>query len=108
MLTFREKLFGSLGVFGYVVYYILVVCLTFCPLSALRFPFWLKLICIAVITLVPFLGAVCEFVLWVWSFCVMINAPLQIFTIFYFIACAIYFFTKPLPFLLNLFASKAK
>lgn len=108
MQTFKERLFGALGTFGSILYYILAVCLTFCPLSALGFPFWLKLILIMVVTTIPFIGPACELVLWVWSFFIMIHAPLQAFTIFYFIACAVYVFTKPLPFLLNLFSSKSK
>ncbi len=102
----KEKLVSALGGFGLVVWYLITSIVTFASLLVLDFPFIVVLIMIAVVLLHPFVGDIVQFILWVWSFVIALNEPIDVFMVIYFIAAAIYVLTTLIPFVLTLFRQK--
>ena len=73
------------------------------PLSILGFPFWIDSIIIFVMVLsIPFISGLTECVIWAWAFIVVLSKPISGWSIFYFVAFAIYFFSTLLPIVINI------
>ena len=102
MKALKDILFGSLGIVGYVIWFILSVWVSYAPLIFLDFSFVVDVLIILAVTMLPFVGCVVEFVLWVWSFVVVLAEPIDGWSIFYFITFAFYFVTTPLTYVINL------
>jgi hypothetical protein len=105
MYTFKDKLTGALGGVGIAVWYVISILYSIAPLFVLRFPIWVDLILIIVMTAVPFIGEVVRAGLFVWAIFAVFNQPFSIVTIIFLIFAAIYVFTELLPFLFNLWES---
>lgn len=105
MNYFKDKLFGIMGSAGYIVYYAISCILFFMPLVFLDFNFIIDIILIFVMLSVPFIGQLCELILWIWSLFIVLKEPFSGFILVYFIALAIYVFTTVLPFIISLFRS---
>jgi hypothetical protein len=98
----KEILVGSLGIAGYVVWFIFSIIMTFLPLSYLNNPLWVDFIIIFVIISFPFIGGMMECGIWIWAFVEVLSKPISGWSIFYFVVFAIYFFTVLLPIALNI------
>jgi hypothetical protein len=105
-INVKEKLYASLGVFGYILYYALALFLTFMPLSYLQFPFYVDFIMMAAVLIVPFVGQIVELAIWVWSFVLVVTQPIGWFEVIYFVSALIYVFTTVFPFVMSLFAGR--
>ena len=97
MKNFKETLVGTLGVVGFIIWFLLGAVLLFLPLSFLDFPLWVDFIIILVLMNTQVLGGVLSIVLWVWSFTEVIAHPIDGWSIFYFVGFAIYLLTSILP-----------
>lgn len=98
-------LVGSLGVVGYVIWYVLLAAVWLLPLIVLDFPFWADVLIILVAFNIPILGSLFEFALWIWSFTIVTSMPIGGFSIFYYIVFGIYILTSVLPFIVVLIAT---
>lgn len=56
----------------------------------LDFPFWLSLILVAVISLVPVFGSLLNIGLWIWALVVCISQPVTTLSIIFYILFAVY------------------
>lgn len=102
----KDKLFGALGTFGVILWYIISFLYSFFPLVILRFNFWIDLILIAVMAAVPFAGEIVRLVLYVWAFIVVIGRPIDWLSIVFFVFAALYLFTTVIPFVTSLFSRR--
>lgn len=84
----KDKLVSALGTFGVVLWYAIVVLITFAPLTILGFSFWIDAIIIFAITTIPFLGSIVNVVIWIWAFVVCIGGPQDVFAIIYYVLFA--------------------
>ena len=101
----KDVLVGSLGVVGMVVWSLVCAVLAFLPLSFLNFPLWMDLVIIFVILSMDFVGGLISLILWIWSFIIVISAPIDGLSIFYFVVFAVYFVTSVLPIVTNIVIS---
>ena len=104
----KEKLTGALGIIGYVIWYVISVLYSFAPLLFLRFGYLTDLILIIIMSAVPLLGEVVRFALYVWAFIIVIQQPVDVFSIVFFILAALYLFTTVVPMVSALFQQKRK
>lgn len=108
MTALKEKLIGTLGIAGYILYYILICFITFLPLWVLDYPFGINLILVAVILYVPYIGDITQTIIYVLSFIEEIgrikNGDADVVTLLYFIAMIIHVFLFLMPFLVLLFS----
>ncbi len=88
MKRLKEKLIGTLGTVGFILYFIISAMITVAPLVVLDFPFWIDAIIIFVVISLPFIGGLIEFIIWIWSFVVIISAPISALSYIYFILFA--------------------
>lgn len=102
----KEKLEGILGGFGAILWYFLSIVYSFAPLFILHFPWWLDGIIIFIILFVPFVGEIVRIVLYIWAFIVVLNGPMDVVAIVFFVVFAIYALAELLPLAVTLFSSK--
>lgn len=101
----KEMLVGKLGIVGIVIYYLFAFALIFTPLAFIGAnSFWVYLIFSALL-LISGINIIANFVLWVWSFVVVIEQPIDGGTVFYFIILAIYVLLGLLPTIIQLVAN---
>ena len=109
MYTTKEKLMNALGAGGAILWYIISIFYSIAPLFILRFPSWVDIVLIIVMTCVPFLGEIVRTVLFVWAIFAAVSQPLSIITIIFFVFAIIYVLTEVIPFIFNLWdAYKSK
>lgn len=95
----KDKLVGALGGFGFVLWYIFSIIYAFAPLYILRFPFWIDLILICVITTLPFVGEVVRLGLYVWAFAAVVGQPINVYSIGFYVCAVLYLLTTVIPML---------
>lgn len=105
MKPLKDKLLGALGVVGLIIWYLISLTLLSLPLVFLGFPFWVDLLILFVIVSFPLSGGIVEFVIWIWSFIVVVSEPIDGWSVFYLVVFAIYCLTSLLPFVISLIAS---
>ncbi len=96
MLKFREKLLDSFGLFGFIIYYILLFSTVFFPLEYCHLPFWLTIIIAAfIIFFADVLGLITMSIAnllhigaWVYSFINIISGQIGVLEIIYFVVFA--------------------
>jgi hypothetical protein len=93
----KDVLVGSLGVVGYVIYSVILYVIYFLPVLILDFPLWANILIVLCIMNIPIVGGILYLAAWIWSFTIVISMPIGGFSIFYFVAFAVYFFTSLLP-----------
>jgi hypothetical protein len=104
--SLKEKLIGSLGVFGYIIWYIIAFVFAFAPLWVLNLPWWADMLIVAVIMFLPIIGALCNIGIWIWSFFVAIITPINAFVVIYFIVLTIYVIIYIIPILISIFSRR--
>ena len=105
MKSLKDKLSGALGVVGLVIWYLISAIVVFTPLAFLDLSFIVYGIIIFAIISFSLIGGIVELVIWIWSFIVVVSEPIDGWSVFYFIAFAIYCLTTLLPFVISLIAS---
>lgn len=98
-----EKLSGALGVFGWVLYYIITTLLSFAPLIMLDFSFWINIALVFVVICIPILGELVLFGLFVWAFIVTVGQPIDVWSVVFFVSTAVYVFTTLIPSIISIF-----
>lgn len=101
MKNLKEKLSGTLGVAGTVIWFAISSLLTFAPIWTLDLPLWASFIAVAVYFCLPVIGDCMMFGLWIWSFGVSFTLPRDMFTAFYYVAAVIYLTVYLPPFITN-------
>lgn len=105
MNKIKDILCGTLGIVGLVVWYLIGAIMMFTPLVFLEdLSFWISLLIIIAILYIPFIGDITQFIIWLWSFVVVVSEPIDGWSIAYFVVCALYVFTTLLPIVINTFA----
>lgn len=102
MNNLKSFLIGTLGVVGYILWFILGALLMFAPLVFLDMPFWASLLIIIAIMYIPIIGDITNFAIWIWSFVVVISEPIDGWSIAYFIIFGIYVLTSIIPTVIQL------
>lgn len=102
MKVLKEKLIGTLGTVGFILYFIISAMLTVAPLAVLDFPFWVDIIIIFVVFSIPIIGGLMNFIIWIWSFVVVISEPINGLSIFYFVALAVNFLPSVIDIIINI------
>lgn len=74
-MKIKEYLTGYLGIFGYILFYILVCGCIVVPLFVLGWAWWLRVIIIAAMLLFSGIAGIASMVFWIWSFVVILNTP---------------------------------
>lgn len=100
----KDKLIGFMGTAGCAIWFVLSIALNIMPLFFLNLPFIVEALLIGVILFIPFWDELCKFVLWVWSFILVINAPFSLATILYYISLVIYIIIT-FPLLVSIFTA---
>lgn len=106
MKGLKDTLFSALGSVGFVIYCLISTILLFMPLVFLDLNIFIDAILIFVIIYIPFIGGICEFILWLLSFFVVLNEPFNVFIALYYVALAIYVLTTLLPFIISFFSKQ--
>lgn len=82
----KEKLISSLGIFGYIIVYIVLSAFAIAPILVLRFPAWATFVALIVIDFVPFVGTLLNLGLYIWAFVVAVTSPQNVFSIILYIS----------------------
>lgn len=83
----KNKLTAIFGAFGAVLYWIIRAIIAIIPVFILDLPFWADFLIFFAIGLLPELSIV----VWIWSFIVALQMPIDIIVIIYFISFVIVF-----------------
>lgn len=97
---FKDILLGSLGLAGLIIWYMISVMVRFTHLLFFDFSFLISFLVIMVL-FIPFVGGITNFILWVWSFNIVLSKPIDGWSIFYFCMLALYVITTILPFVIQ-------
>ena len=104
MEKLKDALVGTLGIVGYIAWSVLLAGIVFMPLSVLNFPLWADILIILIIMNIPILNKLLEFVIWIWSFTIVISEPITVFSVFYFVIFGIYILTDVIPLVIDITA----
>lgn len=100
MKKLKDMFLGTFGVVGYVIWLLISFAVMFAPLWFLDFSFLIYLL-ITIVLFIPFIGGITNFVLWVWSFGVVLSQPIDGWSVFYFAIFLIYAITTILPYIIQ-------
>lgn len=89
MNRIKDTLLGSLGLFGYILYYCITMIFSFAPLFVLPIPFIFSLILFFVMSFFSVTGTIINVVLWILALVVTINAPQDVFSVIYYVLFAV-------------------
>lgn len=82
-----------LGFFGLAILYIIqlfLLGLILVPLQYLGFPWWADSLIVLATFLLPRIGGLATFAIWIWSFVIFVQSPFDTYSIIYIVALAIY------------------
>lgn len=68
VLFMKEKLGASLGMFGVILWELVLFVICFMPFMILGFPFWLAVIVVILMNVLPVLGGAVSLGLYIWAF----------------------------------------
>ena len=97
MNALKEKLFGLVGGFGMVIYFVITAIVAYAPLLFLDLPFIVDMVIIAVVMFVPIVQNIVRPIIWICGFIAAICGTIDVFAIVYFVLTAGYalFFLLP-------------
>ena len=102
MNSLKDKLIVGLGVVGYILWLLANLILGVLPLSFLDFPLWVNILVIFALYSTELIGGLIEHIIWIWSFIVVVQSPINGWSIFYFVSFAIYCYLFILPSIINI------
>ena len=97
MNSIKEKMIGTLGAFGFILYYIISILVCILPFVMIDLNFILTFVLIVINYLFP----LSSIIFWIWGLVGAINGPQDIFAIIYYICFAILW----LPFFISILTS---
>lgn len=86
----REKIVGKLGMFGYILFYIVAFAIYFMPVYLLPVRPFIRTIIVFVLLIVPALGDIASPFLWIYGLFKVIKGKQDAFAIAYYIVFAIF------------------
>ncbi len=101
--TILEKLQAAMGAAGLVLYYMFFVVIVYAPLMFLGFPWWADILIIAAIMLIPFAGGLIELILWVWAFLLVVQLPVGLKVVLFYIGAFFYVAFELIPGIFSIF-----
>ena len=79
MQKIKDSFFGTLGIFGYILFYVGIFCAVFVPLYTIGLP-WLACVLIGIaMNIITILGAVVPLVAWIVSFFFIFRVEFSVF-----------------------------
>ncbi len=103
-----KRIKDTLGIFGYILYYLISFFITFMPLYLFDFNFITIGIITAIVLFIPIVSDITLFALWIFSFLKILPLEFDWFTICYLIALAIYLITEIIPFIISVIGAVAE
>lgn len=97
MNSIKDRIIGTLGAFGFILWYFISIVAIIAPLIILQLPVWIDLILIFALFFLP----IPEFPLWIWALVVAIQGPQDWIAITYYVLFAI----MELPLFINFISS---
>lgn len=86
----KDKLLGTLGVFGFILWYALVALFVIIPVAAADFPWFVNIIIFALLYFTDFIGAFLTVAIYIYSTFIVLSGPLNWFAVIYFIDLLLY------------------
>lgn len=86
----KEKLGASLGAFGVILWELALFVICFMPFLILGFPFWLAVIVVILMNVLPVLGGVASLGLYIWAFIVALKMASSALVIAFYVCFAVY------------------
>lgn len=80
----------AFGVFGLVLYYLLILAIAYAPLLFLGFPWWANILAVLGIMFIPFIGGLAQLILWIWGFLLVVKLPVSLTVVLFYIGAALY------------------
>lgn len=90
----KEKLLDALGIFGGIIWFLILGLIAFLPLAMIGGSFWLNLLLFSIVFFFPASSGV----FWIWGLVCAIKGPQDVWAIIYYVLFAILF----LPFVLSI------
>ena len=87
---------GGLTVGGFILHIVFAGIFQLLPLYVIGLSFWLSVIVVSLLNLIPSIGTILSIGSWIWGLVVIINGPQNKFAVAYYILFALYmgFFIK--------------
>ena len=101
----KEKFTGALGIFGYIIWFLISYLLVFFPLVFIGLPWWANILIVFAIQALPLLGAVAEIVIWIWGVVIAVQMPQSVWTILLYVAFAVNVIVYVIPTLYSFISS---
>lgn len=86
----KEKLGASLGMFGVILWELVLFVICFMPFMILGFPFWLAVIVVILMNVLPVLGGTVSLGLYIWAFIVALKMSSSALVIAFYVCFALY------------------
>lgn len=90
VLFLKEKLGASLGMFGVILWELVLFVICFMPFMILGFPFWIAVIVVILMNVLPVLGGAVSLGLYIWAFIVALKMPSSALVIAFYVCFALY------------------
>jgi hypothetical protein len=100
----KEKLVGSLGLFGYLLWIVVGLLYVIAPVVMLDLPFWVTFILLFAINSLPLIGTLINIVLYIWAFFVTLGGPQDVVAVVFYVLFALFVITELIPILSALFS----
>ena len=100
----KEKLLNSLGAFGVILYYAIMIIVPVLPFVFIDVNFFVSTILIAIQLFLPFTAPI----FWIWGLISAINGVQDVFAVIYYIATVVIFLPYVISFVLPMFSKKEK
>ena len=105
----KEKMLSTFGAIGVILYYILGIVLIAMPVIILDLSFWWTFIIFCGIEFIsmiaPGLGTIANAVLYVLSFMKVIAAPIDVWSIIYFVSLGVYVLFEFIPWVMGIISA---
>lgn len=93
----KDKILGAFGAFGYVIVFLLSIVYIAIPLVSTGLPWFVCMIIFTIIVLTDVIGSLVTVAVYVYSFFIVIQSPITVFTILYFVCFIIWLVMQAVP-----------
>lgn len=95
MQKLKDTLSGTFGAVGFILYYLILLGLSFIPFRYLfpNLPLFVPALFVFVIYEIPLIGGIVQLIIWIWSFVIVVTNPIDAWSIAYFCFFTIYAIT---------------
>ncbi len=96
-MNLKDKLSSALGVFGFILFYVLSVLFVCIPIVATDLPSWIQWLILAVIIFTDLVGSLVSIAVFVYATIVVLSSPFTWFSVVFFVDTAVYFIFFLIP-----------